>query len=255
MRYNYPTVTPGRDSNSREFSCCINKPERRCNTRNNAPSETIRSSVPVATRCHTNPNTVTRRRLIPIVTLMTRHLNKHKHPLKREHGNKGVGDREFNYAAARVADLCTAGLSASWPAAGENRTWPIPNTGTITPSQKPRRGLSETGREVCWHGKRSLRHKVKPRKGRRRKKKWPGLEPTLLNIPQNQWFPFCFPPTVPPWTFVLPLLQSLAWQTWEAGTQNTHKAFLYNIFLKFNCGRKSTEKLTATHHHPVADQL
>lgn len=71
-------------------------------------------------------------------------------------------------APAQVADLCTAGLPASWPAAGENRTWPIPNKGAITPSQKPLRAL-QNGQESVLTWEAFPETQAKPRRGGERK--------------------------------------------------------------------------------------
>lgn len=81
------------------------------------------------------------------------------------------------------------------PSTGKSRTRPEPGCHDPNPQLTQ---CSATGREVCWHGKHSLGHKWSQRIS-------PGPEPMLLNIPQNQRFPF-FPFSLPG-LFVLPELK------------------------------------------------
>lgn len=81
---------------------------------------------------------------------------------------------------SHVTGCPTAQLSASCLALVKSRTGPEPGCRDPNPQLTE---CSATGREVCWHGKHSPGRKWSQRIG-------PGLEPMLLNIPQNQRLPF-----------------------------------------------------------------
>lgn len=107
----------------------------------------------------------------------------------------------FNFVPLDSTQWAWNPSSSSWlphrtivgflPSTGKSRTSPEPECHDPNPQLTER---SATGSEVCWHGKHSLGHEWSQRIG-------PGLEPMLLNIPQNQKFPFFPPPSFPPWAF------------------------------------------------------
>ncbi len=91
----------------------------------------------------------------------------------------------FNYVPVESAQWASNPLPhrtavGFLPSTGKSRTRPEPGCRDLNP-QFPE--CSATGREVCWHGNHSLGNEWSQRIGS-------GLEPMLLNIPQNQRFPF-----------------------------------------------------------------